>query len=129
MSKMLKLIGIIAFIGALGYVFFLFFVSPGVENDKVTLTKDFMDNISDTTICDTHFNPETKSICTTFRDTFKDETDLEYSLVTVGDVVRITFTDAVTENEIDFEFTFLEETNTGISGFFHSTNYKIDLIE
>ncbi len=129
MSKVLRLFGIIAAVGAIGYVFFLFVVSPDFNNDRVTLTKDFIENIEAADICDTHFNPETKTVCTNFQDLIKGNNNLTYTLVTVGDKARITFTDSQTENEVVYEFTFTEEPNTGLSGFFHSTVYQIDLIE
>lgn len=129
MSKILKFIGIIAAIGVVGYFFFLFIVSPSFDNDRVSLTKDFIDNIENTDICDTHFNPETKTVCTTFKTFLTSNSDLTYSLVTVGELVRVTFTDSVTTTEVVFEFTFIEESNTGLTGFFHSSIYRIDLIE
>jgi len=129
MSKLVKLIGIIAAIGAVGYLFFVFIISPDFDNDQVSLTKDFIENIDDSDICDTHFNPETKTICTTFQTFLKSNTDLTYSLVTVGSLVRITFTDPETLVELEYEFTFVEEANSGIKAFFHPNVYKIDLIE
>ncbi len=127
MSKFLKILGVIVFIGALGYAFVLFFVNPSTNNDKVTLTRSFYDNISEENLCETHFNPETVDYCVTYQSILEGETYEISDIVSLGDDLIVTITMGSTSD--DFHVTFIEEDNTGIKGFFHKINYYIDTIE
>ena len=129
MSKLLKIIGVIALIGALGYVFMLVFVSPDFNNDKETLTTSFLENISEDDICSTHFNSETVALCTSFKDIIEDEAGLTYQVSVSGQDVVVTFTNPTDNNTVTYDFTFIANDNTGISAFFHKTIYYIDTIE
>lgn len=129
MNKLLKIVGIIAAIGVIGYLFFLFFISPDYDNDKLTLTNNFVENITDETICETHFNPNTEALCTVFKASISLNTSLTHEVVQSGEDVLVTYTDSITEIDIEFEFTFIEEDTTGLKAFFHPKTYLIDLIK
>ena len=126
MSKLLKIGGIIIAVLAVVYLFFIVFVSPSTENDPETVAAYFFDNIAEDDICTASFNPETVSFCEAFQTSLESET-FTYDLTTSG--TRIIATITIDSNEDTFTMTFIEEDNTGIGGFFHSTNYYIDTIE
>ena len=126
MSKILKIGGIIIVIGAALYLFFILFVSPQPINDKEILTRTFIDNVADAEVCNDYFNPETINLCTTFSTLMATE-DYEYQLASLGDDILVIFSDDT--DTVTFKFTFIEEPNSGISGFFHKVNYYIDTIE
>lgn len=126
MRKILRFFGILVVIGALGYLFFLFFVSPDTQNDPETVTISFLENIASADVCTTHFNPETVSHCESFKTAIENET-FTYTLAAAGDDILVIIT--IGTNSDNFTFSFIDEPNTGIAGFFHSTNYYIDIIE
>lgn len=128
MSKILKVIGVLVIIGILGYGFMIFFVSPDYDNDKIELTNSFLSKINETDVCETHFNPETISICSSFKENISTETGLTFEVVSSTSGTIVTFKNSNNE-ELQYEFTFTEEANTGVSGLFHKTNYRIDLIK
>ena len=126
MNKFFKITIIIVAIGIVGYGFFLLFVSPDTNNSKTTLTASYFDKVTDDSVCEDHFNTETVSFCETFTDELSTAT-FTHSEALVGVNVAVTIT--IGDNEDIFIVTFVEEENTGVSGFFHKTNYAIDTIE
>lgn len=129
MNKLLKIVGIIALVAVVGYLFVLMFVSPDFDNDKVTLVTHYMENITSDDVCTDHFNPDTLQTCTTIKTQIEDLDEFTYEVVLSGQSVDLTITDTTSSNTVEFTFSFIEETNTGLSGFFHKTNYLIDLVQ
>ncbi|AIO19315.1 hypothetical protein KQ51_01439 [Candidatus Izimaplasma bacterium HR1] len=126
MSKILKIGGIIAAVAAVVYLFFIFFVSPAAANDPETQTVSYFDNITEDDVCEKHFNSETVSFCEVFKTNLEDKI-FTYELVSSGSNIVATIT--IDDVSDDFTVSFIVEANTGISGFFHSSNYYIDTIE
>lgn len=127
MKKALK-IGLII-VGVIGvlYLVYIFFMMPSTENSPQDLAKDYFENIDQTDICDTHFNPDTKSFCTQFQDLFTDQDVVVESTEISGGNVVITI--AIGDNSEEFVVTFIAEDVSGIKGIFNSKTYLIDTIE
>jgi hypothetical protein len=126
MAKLGKRLFIIVIIGVVLYVVYLFGVMPSENNSPVTLTTSFLDNITDDGVCESHFNPNTLSLCETFQTTMG-STTFTHSEVASGEEVVATIT--VGTNEETFTFSFIEEENTSLNRFFNPTIYFIDIIE
>lgn len=126
MRKLGKFLLVIVVLGGIGYGVFTFFLSPTVNNDKLTLTASFLDNITDATVCESHFNPNTISLCESFQTTMG-STSFTHTEVAAGSNVVSTIT--ISGNDESFTFSFIEEENTGLGAFLNATNYYIDLIE
>jgi hypothetical protein len=126
MAKLGKIFFIIVVIGVVLYVVYLFGMMPSDNNNPVTLTTSFLDNITDDGVCESHFNPNTVSLCETFQTTLG-TTSFTHSEVGSGDEVVVTIT--IGSNEDTFTFSFIEEENTSLNRFLNPTTYLIDIIE
>ncbi len=127
MKKFLRLLLIIIVVGIIGYLTFIFIVMPSANNSQTALAESYFINIGEDNLCETHFNDETISYCTTFQNLLKSETIIIDSVVKSGEIVNVTITIGST-SEV-FEVTFIATTVTGVKGFFNKTYYKIDMIE
>lgn len=126
MSKFLRIVLIIGVIGALIYAFFLFFVSPAYNHDKLTLVQSYFDNITSESLCEDHYNADTLSHCLVVQNGLKTAT-FTHEEVLSGEAVIVTITIGTTSDT--FTVTFVEEDNTALSRLFHKTIYYIDLIQ
>ena len=127
MKKFLRLLLILIVLGIIGYLVFIFIVMPSTNNSQTALAESYFINIGEDDLCETHFNPETITYCTTFQDLLKSETMIIESAVKSGEIVNVTITIGST-HEV-FKVTFIEIPVTGVKGFFNNTYYEIDMIE
>lgn len=126
MNKFFKIVIVIIVLCMLNFGFYKLFISPDVDNSKLTLTVSYFDHITSAAVCENHFNPETASFCEIFTSELKTES-FTHSEASMGNNLAVTI--IIGDIEDIFVVTFIEETNPGISGFFHKTNYLIDTIE
>lgn len=127
MKKIGKIFLIIVVISAVLYAVYMFVILPKGFTNKEVLARSFFDNIATEDLCDTHFNPETDSFCTTFQDLLKTQTIVVGTVTSFGDEVTVGI--LVGGNTEEFTMTFIKESNSGPNSIFNKFYYKIDTIE
>ena len=127
MKKKIRVGFIFVVILGLGYITYTIVLKPSVFNAPLTLVEDYLSNLSDPEICESHFNTETTEVCTVFTEALKSEEVTVTQIVASGNIVVVELSVSTTISE--FTFTLKEEETGGIRGFIHKQKYLIDTIE
>ena len=99
---------------------------PDEHNDPANLARDYFENIERSDICETHFNPETISVCESLQTDFDGEEIVIDSITKLGESIIVTI--SIGDNDDIFIVTFIDEDVSGVKGFFNKKTYLIDLI-
>ena len=127
MKKFGRFLLVIIILGALGYGFYMLFVMPKGFVKKEDILTSFISNVGQANVCEEHYNPETYSNCEAIVAGLTGESVAITDLSAFGSEVTMTLT--IGDTDEDFTVTFIEEEVTGLSGFFNSKYYYIDIIE
>ncbi|MCF7925932.1 MAG: hypothetical protein K9L26_05295 [Candidatus Izimaplasma sp.] len=129
LKKLLKrLIIFLAIIGAT-YGVYTYLSTPDGFVSKEELVTSYFTHLDDPNVCDTHFNAETKEVCSVVQTTLSDQT---IEIVSVVDHSTADYSEVILQIE-DHEETFLVQfkivEETGLKGYFNARYYLIDTIQ
>lgn len=124
--KLRKILIIIFIVVAIVYVLFLVFYKPNGFTDKEGLVNSYFKNITNESVCDDHFNPETADFCEYFQFSSQDKTIEIMSLTADGDNYLVVI--LLNTREVELVVSFIEIEVAGLKSFLNKTYYLIDLI-
>lgn len=124
--KKLKILLIVVGVLVIGYFGFKLFLGPDGHTSETDLVNSFIENLSSSDVCETHFNEETQSNCLVVVDTIKDEDVTVVSIDITNDSANVVI--EVNGNRDTFMFVFIQSEVSGLKGYFYSSYYLIDYL-
>ncbi len=127
MKKLGKRLFIIIIVGAVLYGAYFLFMKPNGFVSSSAVSESFFSSLSESDVCENHFNSETTDLCTVVVDELDGKTVVVDDVVTSGSETTVTLTvDAV---EISFVITCITQEPSGLRGILTNEYYLIDTIK
>ena len=127
MKKFLIIIIVLGILGGGGYVGYNYLSTPTGFTSKEEVVESFFANLSNTDVCDTHYDDLTAENCAHIVSLLKDDTIVITNTSVIGGDMNVSVT--INGNAGTFVVNFVTEPQTGFKARFNPEYYKISFIE